>query len=768
MRRVISIFLSFFIMITTLQAQLAMGEWQAQMAYSSTSVSVYFNKRVYAVSKGSLYSYDPEDEDILTYDLVNLLSDVFITHIAYCPSQKTLMIVYDNGNIDLMDENENIYNITDYKNKSIANKEVNSIFIYNEYAYMTTGFGIVVVDIKKREINTTYTANKNVYSCTIHDGYIYAAIDKIGLYKGNLNDNLLDINNWEKVHASTFVYVASFNNELFGYINKDAFVKISPSSGDITRLLEDKTCTYFDIVNDKMLIKATGKLYSFTSSGQYETIKTDEDIVNVSYGSSIYWVSVNDKNLAGYKKNNTSDTFEMIVSPVTLNAPKRNLFYQAFFHNNKLFTCGGGILWDRFNYPGTIQVLNSDGIWNIFQDEGITEQTGKRIYYDIASLAVDPDDDNHVFAGSAGEGLYEFQDGEFVMLHTPDNSGIETPEQHKTIIRIDGLKYDKNKNLWMLNAGAKNIVKVYTKEKKWISIYNRDIEGLYTFRNTFFDRRGWMWCLTPTWVNSGIFVLNYNGTLEDTSDDKTVFINKIVNQDGVDITGFNMYCAVEDNEGTIWVGTNKGPFVINNPTRVFDTGSFYFTQIKVPRNDGTSYADYLLENIPIKVIAIDGANRKWIGTESNGIYLLSADGLEEIHHFTTENSPLLSDEIQTIAINDETGVVYIGTGKGLIAYQSNATKAEDSFLKSKVRAYPNPVKPDYEGYITITGLMADSNVKITDSYGSLIYEGTSIGGSFSWNGRNSKGKRVASGVYNVLAADSEGEEGIVTKIVMIK
>ena len=158
----------------------------------------------------------------------------------------------------------------------------------------------------------------------------------------------------------------------------------------------------------------------------------------------------------------------------------------------------------------------------------------------------------------------------------------------------------------------------------------------------------------------------------------------------------------------------------------------------------------------------------WIGTEKNGVYLLSSDGLEAIHHFTTENSPLPSNEIYSITTDETTGMVYIGTNKGLVAYQSDATEAKPSFNESKVRAYPNPVHPDYQGYIRIDGLMMNSQVKITDAYGSLIHEGTSVGGSFSWNGRNAQGQRVASGVYHVMATDEKGQEGIVTKIVMIR
>ena len=188
----------------------------------------------------------------------------------------------------------------------------------------------------------------------------------------------------------------------------------------------------------------------------------------------------------------------------------------------------------------------------------------------------------------------------------------------------------------------------------------------------------------------------------------------------------------------------------------------------MPRNDGTSLADFLLDGQQINAIAIDGGNRKWIGTETNGIYLLSPDGLETIQHFTEENSPLPSNSISSIAIHPKNGKIFIGTMKGLVSYQSEVTAGETSFDYDNVYAYPNPVHPNYSGLITVTGLMTDSDIKITNVSGKLIYEGSSNGGKFTWNGRNMQGNRVASGVYFVMAANKEGKEGIVTKIMFIR
>ena len=222
----------------------------------------------------------------------------------------------------------------------------------------------------------------------------------------------------------------------------------------------------------------------------------------------------------------------------------------------------------------------------------------------------------------------------------------------------------------------------------------------------------------------------------------------------------------EDNYGKIWIGTDKGPFVVNNEANIFRDNTVAFSRIKVARNDGTDLADFLLESEDITAIAVDGGNRKWFATSSSGVYLVSDDCQDEIYHFTTENSPLPSNNVMQLAIDNNSGVVYFGTEKGLIAYQSDANQGKTDY--SDVYAFPNPVRPDYSGVITVTGLMENSLVKITDVNNNLIYQTTSLGGMAGWNGLNSSGERVATGVYFVYGTSEDGKKGVVTKILFVK
>ena len=205
-----------------------------------------------------------------------------------------------------------------------------------------------------------------------------------------------------------------------------------------------------------------------------------------------------------------------------------------------------------------------------------------------------------------------------------------------------------------------------------------------------------------------------------------------------------------------------------NQEQIADTYDNTVTQVKVPRNDGSDFADYLLTGAVITSIAIDGAGRKWIGTQGSGVYLISADNMSEVNHFTTDNSPILSNTIESLAVNDETGEVYIGTSSGLCSYMGDATSAVETMTKDNVYAFPNPVPSGYNGLITIRGLSFDADVKILTVSGRLVAQGRSNGGTFTWNGRDTQGRRVASGVYMIATATSDGKAGVVAKVAVVR
>ena len=467
-----------------------------------------------------------------------------------------------------------------------------------------------------------------------------------------------------------------------------------------------------------------------------------------------------------FTQDNTDyDTYIEEVKTLQPGGPKYNYFEFLRFKHNRLYTCGGGYSAKAdLKIPGTVQILNN-GTWSVLQDD-IADVTGWRY---INTLTVDADTDpEHIFVGGQ-TGLYEFQNGQFVKAWNLDNSPLESNQgEKKHWVLVEGIVFDSANNLWCLNSGAatQSILKLNS-DKTWNTYPNstlRNPDGeysLYGMRAPFIDSRGLLWFVNYHWLKSSFYCF-------DTNQKKLVnAFTSLVNQDGTAIAEYYYpHCVCEDMEGNIWVGTEYGPVLVERDN--IYTQNTNITQVKVPRNDGTNYADYLLSGIAINDIAIDGGGRKWFATANNGVYLISADNMTEIHHFTTSNSSLLSDNVTSIAINHETGEVFFGTERGLCSYMSDATTTYDEMTKDNVWAYPNPVTPEYRGLITVVGLTLNADVKILASNGALVAEGRSNGGTFTWNGCDKNGDPVASGVYMVATAKADGSKGTVCKIAIVR
>ena len=313
----------------------------------------------------------------------------------------------------------------------------------------------------------------------------------------------------------------------------------------------------------------------------------------------------------------------------------------------------------------------------------------------------------------------------------------------------------ENKNPW---AGEIWIC-IKKSNGEWLS-YNFD-EKISNIRvgKIIVTQNDHKWVVLPS--GNGLFAFDNKQSIDDTTDDLYKKLN-IIDENGKIISN-NTYSIAEDLDGHIWVGLDQGIVVYYSPENIFEDSDFHAQRIIITIGDAT---DYLLKTETIKAIAIDGANRKWIGTNNSGVYLVSEDGTEEINHFTEENSPLLSNKINDIGINHETGEVFFATDKGLISYRGSATMGSDEFRD--VYVYPNPVRENYFGDITIRGLVSDVNVKITDISGNIVYETTAEGGQATWDGKNFSGSRVSTGVYLVFCSNEDGSKTHITKLLLIK
>lgn len=674
-KKILTIILFLIIQVVAFHSQAAIGDWKAYMAYHDVQEIEQAGNLVFVQASNGLYIYNKNDQSIQTFSKVDYLSDCNISHIAYNKSTKRLVIIYSNGNIDLMNiNNYEVTNLSDYYNTFISeDKTVNDIYTYGNYAYLSTGFGIVKLNVSKTEISDTYNLGFKVDWCEINGNKIYAYSQTNGKYTALLSDNLSDKNKWNK------------------------------EGGYSAKVEEDKS------------------------------------------------------------------ELKQLVSTLNPGGPKYNYFGCMRFTNNQLYTCGGGFSYMEFSRPGCAQVLKND-TWQIFEDN-LSTKTGYR-YIDTDNLDIDPLDPNHVFVGGR-TGIYEFQNGKFVNNYTIDNtnnilqaaSTVKDPTQYKNYVIVNALKYDKEGNLWGFNSiSPSTSLFAYTKDKEWVSHHKSEFmysenKSLENVNNIIEDSRRLLWFGNNHWDFPYLYCYQ-------PSTDAAICYKKFTNQDGTEIAVGYVRAIAEDNKNNIWVGTSAGPLMLEASQITKD--SPVFTQVKVPRNDGTNYADYLLSGVDITCIAIDKANRKWFGTSGNGVYLISDDNIQQLQHFTRSNSPLLSDDIESIAINTESGEVYFGTNLGLCSYQSDVNSINEEMNKDNVWAYPNPVKPDYTGIITITGLTNKADIKIVTSNGVLVNKGTSNGGIYQWDGRDLKGKMVTSGIYMVETATSDGSKGTVCKIAIIR
>ncbi|UKK70439.1 Por secretion system protein [Prevotella communis] len=653
------------------------GTWRAFMSYYEPQQIIKAGSNTLFVrASNSLYSYHLNDHSITTYDKVNTLSDTYISYIAWSQQAKRLIIVYQNGNIDLMDLQENVTNISSLYTKTLTeSKTVNNVYIHQQYAYLCMPFGVIKVNIERAEISETYMLNQNIQAVAIDNTSIYARNDQGTVYSALLSTNLIDKSNWNAT---------------------DTYPAFTTDTADWD--------TYIDIV---------------------KTLKPD--------------------------------------------GPYYNQFYESKIVNGKLYTTGGAFRSGQIalNNPGIIQEYDFD-TWTIYPTN-INEITGFN-YMDINCVDIDPTDNSRVMA--AGRcGLYEFKNGVLENFYYKENSPLRPVTSSSTgkyltddYTLVHGIKFDNDGNLWVLNSQANNVnLLEFTKSGQWISHYKnelcyKDNTSMSTMRCLLFDSQGLLWFIN-THFNSPCIICY------DKTTDKVLIYSSFTNQDGTNYENCYPYDIQEDYQGNIWIATNQGPFYIKKEEKGQSNAALY--QEKVPRNDGTNYADYLLSGIHTNGIAIDGGGRKWFATIGNGVFLVSADNMTQLQHFTAENSPLLSNNVQYISINHSSGEVFFLTDKGLCSYIADATVASDDMQKDNVYAYPNPVEPGYTGLITVVGLSFDADVKILTSSGRLVAQGRSNGGTFTWDGCDQQGKRVASGVYMVAAATSDGNKGIVCKLAII-
>ncbi len=761
------LFLLFFSLTNITIAQesdLRIGQWKSHLPYQSGRWVTQSETQIYYASPFSIFTIDKADNSVEFLSKVEGLSDVGVDKINYNQSIETLVIAYVNSNIDLV-KPDGIVNLNDIlKNTNIVgDRAIYNILFEGTAAYLSTGFGIVKLNLEREEFEFTTFTGLPVFDMTLFNGRFYAATDE-GVYEAinAENVNLADFNNWRlldvpdgfpAVYSSAALAThhnrlyLDINGELFQY-DGDNLESVYQEEGFHIQFLEEGTEHL--ITGFSRDVDGNGLVFFFREDGGFTTsggvcVNRPRNAIELTNGQ-IWYADV----FRGIRFVNTPG--ERCTSR-NFNSPHSHNNSEIALDGDKVYVASGGI---RTNQTALNRVegvfILEDGQWSRFHRDNVPLFFEKSIDRDFYRLAVHPED-GRLFAGTFWGGLVEY-DGENFIAHTEENSSLQGAAGDEARERVSGLAFDEDNNLWISNHFAPRPISVLKNDGTWRN-FSAPATGLL---EVAVDNNGYKWFVA---ANEGVLVFDDNGTIDDTSDDRM----KLFTPSNSELQTRLINCLEVDLDGDVWVGTAEGIVVFQCGTGVFNNDNRCGNRILVEQ-DG--FGAFLLETENVQTIAVDGANRKWIGT-TNGLFIQSENGDEQVAFFNTTNSPLFDNTVIDVAINQETGEAFIGTNNGILSLRGDAVGG-NRINSPSAYAFPNPVRPDYTGPIAIKGLARDANVKITDVSGRLIFETTALGGQAIWDGKSFDGRRASTGVYLVFSTASRGlttPNSVVAKILFI-
>lgn len=756
------------------RSQNSVGHWNDHFSYRQVRTVAVTPTEVYAAAPLGLIACDRTNNALRRLSKSTGLNDVGVSTMAYDSVTATLVVAYDNANVDLLCDGR-LFNLSDLRRSSIAaDKSIHSIAFHKRCAYLACGFGIVVVDLDRHEIKETYFIGDqgsylNVFDLAFTDSLVVAATE-LGLRWANKDSQFLNlITNWRSDSASLFAgqpvrQIAVADGKILAVVPDGA--GISSSNAVVYRQVDARNFVPWIEGDIRAVRVAQGRiivanysdvqLYDFDFSLRHGVSQFDgyamQALDATLSSDGTLWVGHDWYGLVELPQPYGDNASIWLPSgPVTDNA------YKVVSYGSRTFLCPGGhssTYEGRYLAPYLCWLQN--GRWSQL-DRGSGLQSALR---DLVDVAVNPKDTSQLLAASWGVGVAHIQGNQVDVIYTDTNSDGALKRYWNggyNALFTGSVAYDLKGNAWMTNSLQNDAIVRRNADGSWLSLRIFNDDSITDIDHVIWDSiRDYAW-----------FYGRPNRIFVAAADGRRAYVDP---NNGSKLSTSRVNCLAQDHRGDIWIGTDKGIKYIYDGRKAFDNGgagekSPVTCANKLIEEDG--FTEYLMAYESVTCIAVDGGDRKWVGTSAGGLYLLSSDGGEQLLHFTSANSPLASDKIVSISIEPWSGEVFVATDRGLQSYRGTATYA-DYLPQDDIHAFPNPVRPGYAGPIAIKGFTRNALVHITDVAGHTVYSTRATGGQAVWMGTNNEGKPVASGVYFVFASDEAGRGRCVTKVLIVR
>ena len=722
------------------QSNIPLESWRLHISYNSILAVALGDQKVFGASENGVAVLDRSDNSLTTYNKLNGLHGMGITSVAFDNATDQLLIAYNDGIIDVI-QNNSIVSFDPARNSTVTgSKKINHISIRNDLAYMSADYGVIIFDLARRDVKETWRdigmggETLKVFKSTFKDDSIFLATDK-GVLAGDLTQNLLDFNFWKRFDSGDFSgamqSVEEFNRKVYATVKDVGLFRYESGVWTKEGILQNEPLQSLDSSVDNLLISSGQNLWRLATSNVLSAVLSDKIVrpnMAIEEAGGQLWIADSTNGIVS----NFSGSFANYLPNGPVNARVTNLGY----NDKTMYALAGGYssTFTPLRIPGNIDRF-SEGVWS----------TQLSPVHDLTDITFDLNSDKKYLA-SFGYGVEERNNESSVQIFDETNSSLINTNSPGRFVTVTAVR-KTDQGLWVANYGASQSLHLLDDNNSWTPYSFAPTASRYPLKMDV-DFYGNVWLVPNVNLGGGLLVYNKD-------ENRSAYLTDVEGSGG--LSSRSVLSIAVDREGFVWLGTDEGVCYFADPSSVFSSGVNATLPIFEDR--------FLLRDDRVTAIAVDGGNRKWMGTE-RGVWLFSPSGEALIHNFTTDNSPLLSNVILDIEVNHESGEVFFATDRGLVSFRSDATESDFQFQGIKI--FPNPVTPEFNGTVGISGLATDAIVKITDISGKLVWQSQANGGTVSWNVRDLHGKRPSTGMYLVFSATEDGSESVVGKIAIVE